>query len=76
MKMLGNGVYNLSEAARFTGLKRSRVRDWFRGRTVEPFPRPVFQTDCEIVDCEFSIRFLDSLEVFITRQLREHGVSL
>jgi len=76
MKMLGNGVYNLTEASRLTGLKRSRVREWFRGRASDPFPRPVFQSDYEVVNGEFAISFLDLIEVFIAGQLREHGVSL
>jgi uncharacterized protein (DUF433 family) len=76
MKMLGNGVYNIGEAARYTGLKRARVREWFRGRTSDPFPRPVFVSDYEVVDGEYAISFLDLVEVFIAGQLREHGVSL
>jgi len=76
MKMLGNGVYNLKEASRYTGLNRARIREWFRGRTSGPSPRPVFLGEYDVVDGEYAISFLDLAEVFVAGQLREHGVSL
>lgn len=76
MKMIGNGVYNLGEAARYTGLRRARLMEWFKGRTSVPFPRPVFRSDYEVVNGDYAISFLDLVEVFIAGQLREHGVSL
>lgn len=76
MNLLGHGVYNIAEAARFTGLKKRRVKDWFQGRATDPFPRTVFQGDYKVLDGFFSISFLDLVEVFIAGQLRESGVSL
>lgn len=32
--MLGTGVYTLVEAARLTGLKVARIKEWFRGSPV------------------------------------------
>jgi uncharacterized protein (DUF433 family) len=76
MDILGHGVYDINEAARFTGLKRARVREWFRGRVSDPIPRPVFRSDYAGVGEGHSISFLDLVEVFIAGQLRGHGVSL
>ena len=33
LPLLGNGVYSFSEAARYTGLRQSRIREWFRDKT-------------------------------------------
>lgn len=41
--VLGHGVYNLSEAARLTGLNPQRARKWFTGRSGGR--KPVFQSD-------------------------------
>lgn len=73
--VLGHGVYTFTEAARLTGLKNARVREWFRGRS--PGSRsPVFRSDFEPVDGEYAISFLDLVDVFVAGQLREHGISL
>jgi uncharacterized protein (DUF433 family) len=74
--MIGGGVYSLSEAARLTGLRRARIKNWFEGRSGEPIPRPVFSSDYEPVGGDYAISFLDLVEVFVAGQLREHGVSL
>jgi uncharacterized protein (DUF433 family) len=76
MNVLGNGIYDINEAARLTGLKRTRVRSWFRGRVSDPTPRPVFQSDYAGTGGENAISFLDLVEVIIAGQLRGHGVSL
>lgn len=73
---LGNGVYGFREAARLTGLKGERVREWFRVRNDETRRRPVFHSDYEPVDGDRAISFLDLIDVFVAGQLREHGVSL
>ncbi|HEV3165484.1 MAG TPA: DUF433 domain-containing protein [Isosphaeraceae bacterium] len=75
MDVLGQGVYSIVEAAKLTGLRQARVREWFRGRVSDPIPRPVFRSDFEAVTGN-SISFLDLVEVFIAGQLRGHGVSL
>lgn len=72
---LGNGVYNLTEAARLTGLRPQRVREWFRGRTSTAVP-PVFAGDYRPVAGHLAISFHDLVEVFVAGQLRDKGVSL
>jgi uncharacterized protein (DUF433 family) len=73
--MLGNGVYTLTEAARLTGLRPQRVREWFRGRTATAAP-PVFPGDYRPVAGHLAISFHDLVEVFTAGQLRDKGVSL
>ena len=67
--LLGNGVYTFREAARLTGLKPSRVREWFRRK-------PIFHSDYEPVDGDIAISFHDLVDVFVAGQLREHGVTM
>lgn len=74
--MLGNGVYGYHEAARLTGLKRERVREWFRIRDDQKKHRPIFLSDYESVEGDRAISFFDLIDVFVAGQLREHGVSL
>src|SRR5258708_7578605 len=74
--MLGNGVYNFAEAARLTGLKPSRVREWFRDLKVETGRRPVFQSDYEPVDGDRAISFLDLIDLYVAGQLRNSGLSM
>jgi uncharacterized protein (DUF433 family) len=74
--MLGNGVYKYREAARLTGLKRERIREWFRLRNSDANRLPIFLSDYEPVEGSRVISFLDLVDVFVAGQLREHGVSL
>jgi uncharacterized protein (DUF433 family) len=74
--MIGNGVYDLAEAALFTGLRRARARQWFEGRSDDPIPDPVFRSDYELANGIRSISFLDLVELFVGGRLREHGISL
>jgi len=50
MGILGRGVYNLPEAARLTGLRPQRVREWFHGRPKERSCKPVFRSEYEAND--------------------------
>jgi uncharacterized protein (DUF433 family) len=73
---LGRGVYSLSEAARLTGLKYNRVREWFRGRLPGERRQPVFPGDYEPAGKDYAISFHDLIDLYVAGQLREHGVSL
>ncbi len=73
--MLGRGVYSLSEAARLTGLKPPRVREWFCGRPSDHDRKPVFRSDYQSVEGDRAISFHDLIELFIAGQLRDYGVS-
>jgi uncharacterized protein (DUF433 family) len=76
MSILGHGIYNLSEAARLTGLKSSRVREWFQGRPRGDSRKPVFRSDYPSIDGDSAISFHDLIELFVAGQLRDRGVSL
>lgn len=75
--LLGRGIYTYLEAARLTGLKPSRVREWFRGRSKERDARkPVFTGDYEPIEGDFAVSFYDLVDVYVAGQLRDHGVAL
>src|SRR5262249_21345886 len=73
---LGNGVYGYSEAARLTGLRSSRIREWFRDRSSRGGRESVFRSDYGPIEGSRAISFLDLIDVYVAGQLREHGVSL
>lgn len=74
--LLGLGVYDLREAARFTGLDPVRVRRWFVQRPSESNRKPALRSDYGVSHGEVAISFLDLIDVFVFGQLRTHGVSL
>ena len=76
MSILGHGIYNLPEAARLTGLKPQRVREWFGERAMTAARKPVFRSDYESVGGDRAISFYDLIELFVAGQLRDRGVSL
>lgn len=70
-----HGVYTLTDAARLTGLPRTRVREWFRTRKSRSRPA-LFASDYEPDTRAVAISFWDLIDVFVAGQLREHGVSM
>jgi uncharacterized protein (DUF433 family) len=76
MGILGHGIYNLPEAARLTGLRPNRAREWFRGRPGTPSRDPVFRSDYPSVGGDRAISFHDLIELYVAGQLRDRGVSL
>lgn len=70
------GVFPFADAARLTGLKSSRVREWFVGRVSEPNRKPVFRSTYEPMEHVSAIGFLDLVEVYVAGHLRNFGVSL
>ena len=73
--LLGHGVYSISDAARFTRLRSSRVREWFRGRPSKARDA-VFTSDYDSLTEENLLSFFDLIEVFIAGQLRTANVSM
>jgi uncharacterized protein (DUF433 family) len=74
--ILGHGIYNLPEAARLTGLRPQRVREWFDGRPKTQVRKPVFRSDYLSIGGDRAISFYDLIELFVAGQLRDRGVSL
>ena len=73
--LLGNGVYTIAEAASFTRLRSSRVREWFRGQPAKS-KKPIFTSDYESISDQKLLSFFDLIEVFIAGQLRQATVSM
>lgn len=78
MRVLGKGVYSLTEAARLADLPPARVRNWFRITSLADSGRPAFVSDYSTVGGDRAISFLDLIEVAIAGKLRaaEPAVSL
>ena len=74
--LLGRGVYSFSDAAKLTGLRTQRVREWFVGRGSESARAPVLHSDFEPIGTVHAISFLDLMDIFVVGHLREHGVSM
>jgi uncharacterized protein (DUF433 family) len=74
ISLLGNGVYSIPDAARFTRLETSRVREWFRGRSKSK--GPLFVSDYQEVTERKLLSFFDLIEVFIAGQLRQAKVTM
>lgn len=76
MDRIGRGVYSVPEAARLTGLRAQRAREWFLGRPGGRARKPVFRGDYPSVLGDHAVSFHDLVELFVAGQLRDHGVSL
>lgn len=74
--LLGSGVYTIAEVARYAQLHPSRVRSWFKVRSDRAGSEPVFKSDCEPVQGDFAVSFLDLVDTWIAGQFRGAGVSM
>ncbi len=57
---LGRGHYTFRETAALTGLKISRVREWFRGRPSRSSREQILVNDYQAVDGDPAISFYDA----------------
>lgn len=73
--MIGDGVYPLSEAARYAGVPVATVRSWFKARSDGNGQRPVFTSDFEPVDGDYAVSFLNLIEIYVAGFLRNEGVT-
>jgi uncharacterized protein (DUF433 family) len=71
-RLLGNGVYTFSDAAKYTGLQPERVREWFG----QNHGAPVLRSDYVNATEQPLISFHDLIELFVAGQLRERGATL
>lgn len=72
--MLGEGVYKLSEVAKFTGLPSSTVRTWFKWRADRHGLGPLFVTDYPAVDDDYAVSFLNLIDAYVAAFFRTQGV--
>jgi uncharacterized protein (DUF433 family) len=73
LDVLGNGIYELPEAARLIRAKPNRLRAWVRPSG--SLRTAVFELDYQKVKDRYELSFLDLVEAFIASQMRERGVS-
>ncbi|MCC6574188.1 MAG: DUF433 domain-containing protein [Planctomycetes bacterium] len=72
MVMIGQGIYSISEAARYTGLQPNRLYAWFRDHNDKPRKlTPSF----DVVKGRIALSFLDIVEAKVWSRLREIGLS-
>ena len=73
--MLQDGVYKLSDAARYVGVSASTLRAWFKPRSDGRGLGPIFQTPYPVVDGDYAINFVNLIEAHVARFFRGEGVS-
>lgn len=78
-KLIGVGIYTVTEAARLTGISAGRIRRWLRGYTFRSGDRPrrsapVWQGQLPPSN-GLALGFLDLLEVRFVETFLRHGVS-
>ena len=74
--MIGQGMYTIAEASRLTKMHPSRVRSWFKGRSNEDNPHPLFRSDYSPVEDDYAISFFDLIDVRMAGYFRNYGVSM
>ncbi len=73
---LGQGVYTLSEVARFAEMHPSTVRSWFRGRSDGTGRGPLLRSDFEGAGGDFAVSFLDLVDCYVAGRFRSAGVTM
>lgn len=68
--ILGNGVYSLSEVARYVGAPYQRLYHWFREKDSS-----LFHSDFEGTKIDLALSFYDLIDSWVVVRLREHGFS-
>ncbi len=75
--MLGQGLYEVAEVSRFTGLNANRVRTWFKQRSDGSGCGPIFAADYEPVNGDFAVSFYDLIDVLVAGEFRDrYGVPM
>lgn len=72
--MLGEGIYPLSEAARYAGVPPATVRSWFKVHSNGRGQGPVFKSDFPMVEGDSAVSFLNLIEIYVARFFRNEGV--
>lgn len=71
--ILGEGIYQPSEAARLIGVKAQDVLRWTRGTAQI---QPIWKAHYQFIDDTTEISFADLVELRVVRSLRSKGISL
>ena len=75
LSVLGRGIYDLSEAARYAELHPNRVVSWFRPRG-HMLDQPVFSSDYAALGMPRMVSFLNLIEILVVGQFRKSDVPL
>jgi len=73
---LGEGIYPLSEVARYTQASSGTVWSWFKQRADRKGRGAIFHSDYDPVQNDYAVSFLDLIDVWVAVQLRKHGVAM
>jgi uncharacterized protein (DUF433 family) len=79
-RLIGRGVYTVSEAARLTSVPAPRIRRWLQGyeyRTDGPMrrPEPITEPSFGLIDETPAINFLDLVEIRFVNAFLDQGVT-
>ncbi len=72
--MLGQGIYLLNEAARYTGVPSSTLRSWFMQRPDEKGQGPIFKSDWDKEGDDYALSFLNLIEVHVAAHFKSKGI--
>lgn len=70
-RMLGKGVYLLTEVARYTGAPAGTVRSWFKPRSDDRGLGPLLRSEFAPVGEDFAVSFLNLIEAYVARFFRK-----
>jgi len=79
-KLLGSGIYTVSEASRLSGVSVGRIRRWLKGYRYKSRKKryaspPVWHGDLDPIDSSLALSFLDLIEVKFVDAFVKKGVS-
>lgn len=74
-RVLGHGVYTISEAARLVGVSHRQAKAWFSGWTVDT-PGVLGKSDYTDMQRPDLVSFLDLVDVLVVGQLRKQNISM
>lgn len=70
IQMLGNGVYPISEAARYIQIQDSTLRYWFKSKE---YP-PLLHSDYSWMGISNTISFYDLIDALVAGLFRKEGI--
>jgi len=72
--IIGQGIYTLSEAARYARVPQATATSWFKPRGDRAGLGLLFDSDYAPIDGDYAISFLNLAEVYVARFFRNEGV--
>lgn len=72
--MIGQSVYTLAEAARYTEVPQATLRTWFLRRSDGRGHGPLFEADYPAEDGDFAIGFVNLIEAYVASFFKKNRV--